>query len=93
MIVKGNKDAEADVMPSNELHSKMAKYNEELMKAGVLLDLAGLKPSSQGARVKFSATSANCFSVAPGLASADVQLWIDPNRTVRLNDCCPAEGN
>jgi hypothetical protein len=54
MIVKANKDTEAGVMPSNELHSKMAAYNEELMKAGVLLDLGGLKPSSQGARVKFS---------------------------------------
>lgn len=54
MIVKGNEDTEAGVMPSEELHSKMVKYNEELMKGGVLLDLGGLKPSSQGARVKFS---------------------------------------
>lgn len=54
MIVKGNEDTEAGVMPSQELHSNMVKYNEELMKAGVLLDLGGLKPTSQGARVKFS---------------------------------------
>jgi hypothetical protein len=54
MIVKGNKDSEAGVMPSEELLSAMGKYNEELMKAGVLLDLAGLQPSSKGVRVKFS---------------------------------------
>src|SRR5205823_7760093 len=54
MIVKANKDSEAGKMPSEELLSAMGKYNEELMKAGVLLDLAGLQPSSKGARVKFS---------------------------------------
>jgi hypothetical protein len=54
MIVKANKDSEAGIMPSEELLSKMGKYNEELMKAGVLLDLSGLQPSSKGARIKFS---------------------------------------
>jgi hypothetical protein len=54
MIVKANKDSEAGVMPSEELLSAMGKYNEELMKAGVLLDGAGLKPTSKGARVRFS---------------------------------------
>src|ERR1044071_6952889 len=54
MIVKANKDSEAGVMPSEELLSAMGKYNEELMKAGVLVDLSGLQPSSKGARVKFS---------------------------------------
>lgn len=54
MIVKASKDSEAGVMPSEELLSAMGKYNEKLMKAGVLLDLAGLQPSSQGARVRFS---------------------------------------
>ena len=54
MIVKANKDSEAGVMPSQELIGAMAKYNEELMKAGALVDLAGLKPSSKGFRVKFS---------------------------------------
>src|ERR1700726_4401301 len=54
MIVKASKDSEAGVMPSEELLSAMGKYNEELMKAGVLLDLSGLQPSSKGARVKFS---------------------------------------
>ena len=54
MIVKGNKDTEAGKMPSEELLSAMGKYNEELMKAGVLLDLSGLQPTSKGARIKFS---------------------------------------
>ena len=54
MIVKANKDSEAGKMPGKELLSAMAKYNEELMKAGVLVDLSGLQASSKGARVKFS---------------------------------------
>src|ERR1700746_2112969 len=54
MIVKASKDSEAGKMPSEELLSAMGKYNEELMKAGVLLDLSGLQPSSKGSRVKFS---------------------------------------
>jgi len=54
MIVKANKDSEAGIMPGEELLSAMGKYNEELMKAGVLLDAAGLQASSKGARVKFS---------------------------------------
>ena len=54
MIVKASKDSEAGKMPSEALLSAMGKYNEELMKAGVLLDLAGLQPSSKGTRIKFS---------------------------------------
>lgn len=54
MIVKASKESEAGVMPGEELFSAMGKYNEELMKAGVLLDLAGLQPSSKGFRIKFS---------------------------------------
>ena len=54
MIVKASKDSEAGIMPSEELLSAMGKYNEELMKAGVLLDAAGLQSSSKGARIKIS---------------------------------------
>ena len=54
MIVKANKDSEAGKMPGEELLAAMGRYNEELMKAGVLVDLTGLKPSSEGARVRFS---------------------------------------
>jgi len=54
MIVKADKDTEAGVMPDEKLIAAMTRYNEELAKAGVLLDLAGLQPSSKGARVRFS---------------------------------------
>ena len=54
MIVKASRDSEAGKMPSEELLTAMGKYNQELMKAGVLLDLSGLQPSSKGARVIFS---------------------------------------
>jgi hypothetical protein len=54
MIVKASKDSEAGKMPSEDLLSAMGKYNEELMKAGVLVDLSGLQASSKGARIKFS---------------------------------------
>ena len=53
MIVKASKDSEAGVMPDDRLIEAMTKYNEELAKAGVLLDLTGLHPSAKGARVKF----------------------------------------
>src|SRR5215469_11811938 len=52
MIVKANKDSEAGKMPSEELLAAMAKYNEELVKAGVLVDLAGLQSSAKGFRVR-----------------------------------------
>jgi hypothetical protein len=55
MIVKASKDSEAGAMPDETMLAAMAKYNEELTRAGVLLDLSGLAPSSQGARVRFSA--------------------------------------
>jgi hypothetical protein len=54
MIVKACKDSEAGKMPSEELLNAMGKYNEELIKAGALVDLQGLHPSSKGARIKFS---------------------------------------
>ena len=54
MIVKANKDSEAGVLPDEKLIAAMTKYNQELAKAGMLIDLAGLQPSSKGARIKFS---------------------------------------
>ena len=54
IIVKANKDSEAGVLPSTELLTEMGQYNEELVKAGVLLAGEGLQPSSKGARVKFA---------------------------------------
>ena len=54
MIVKASNESEAGVMPSEKNLADMAKYNEELVKAGVMLDGAGLKPSVSGARIKYS---------------------------------------
>ena len=54
MIVKASKESEAGIMPSEKNLADMAKYNEALVKAGVMLDGAGLKPSSNGARIKYS---------------------------------------
>ncbi|MBI3609384.1 MAG: YciI family protein [Nitrospirae bacterium] len=54
IIVKASKDSEAGVMPSKQLLTEMGKFNEELVKAGVMLAGEGLHPSSKGARVRFS---------------------------------------
>ncbi len=54
MFVKGSKKTEAGVLPTEEQMAAMGKYNEELQKAGVLLDLSGLKPTSRGIKVQFS---------------------------------------
>jgi hypothetical protein len=53
-FVKATKDSEAGKMPSEELLGEMAKFNEEMVKAGVMLDGNGLQPSAKGARVRFS---------------------------------------
>lgn len=54
VIVKANKESEAGVMPGKEILTKMGKYNEQLIKAGVMLDGDGLLASSKGKRVRFS---------------------------------------
>jgi len=54
LIVKADKDSEAGVLPSRELLTEMGKYNEELVKAGVMLAGEGLQASSKGARVVFA---------------------------------------
>ncbi len=54
VLIKANKNTEAGVLPSQELLTEMLKFNEELVKAGVMLAGEGLHPSSKGARVKFS---------------------------------------
>ena len=56
VLVKATKDSEAGKMPGNELLAAMGKFNEELVKAGVMLAGDGLKPSSKGARVRFNGT-------------------------------------
>ena len=54
VIIKANEDSEAGIMPSEQLLTDMGNYNEELVKAGIMLAGEGLHPSSKGARVKFS---------------------------------------
>ena len=54
VFVPGNSDSEAGKMPSQEIIAKMMKFNEELVKAGVMLDGQGLTPTSKAKRVKFS---------------------------------------
>src|SRR5687768_3862946 len=54
ILVKADKDSEAGVMPDEKLLAEMGKYNEELVKAGVMLAGEGLQPSSKGARVRFA---------------------------------------
>jgi hypothetical protein len=54
VLLKADKNTEAGVLPSEKLLTEMGKYNEELVKAGVMLAGEGLQPSSKGARVRFS---------------------------------------
>jgi hypothetical protein len=54
VIVKGDKNSEAGVMPSTEMLTAMGKFNEEMVKAGVMLAGEGLHPTSNGARIKYS---------------------------------------
>jgi hypothetical protein len=56
VMIRADKDTEAGVMPSEKLLAEMTRYNEELVKAGVMLAGEGLHPSSKGARVRFSGT-------------------------------------
>ena len=56
IIIRATRDSEAGVMPSERLLSEMGKFNEELVKAGVMLAGEGLHPSAKGARVRFSGT-------------------------------------
>ena len=57
VMVKATQASEAGVMPSEKLLTEMGKFNEELVKAGIMLAAEGLQPSSKGARVKFSGRS------------------------------------
>ena len=57
ILVKADKNSEAGVLPDKKLLTEMGKFNEELVKAGVMLAGEGLQPSSKGARVKFSGST------------------------------------
>jgi hypothetical protein len=71
VIVKADKNSEAGVMPSTELLTAMGKFNEEMVKAGVMLAGEGLHPSSKGARIKYSGKER---TVTPGPFSATGDL-------------------
>ena len=57
VIVKANEESEAGIMPSEKILADMGKYNEQLVKAGIMLEGEGLHPSSKGKRVKFQGTN------------------------------------
>src|SRR3954468_14908619 len=57
ILIKADKNSEAGVLPDERLLTEMGKFNEELVKAGIMLAGEGLQPSSKGARVKFSGKS------------------------------------
>src|SRR5712692_1514235 len=56
ILIKASKDSEAGVLPSEQLFTEMGEFNEELVKAGVMLAGEGLQPTSKGARVRFTAS-------------------------------------
>lgn len=59
VLVKGNEDTEAGTPPDTEMLTEMGRFNEELVKAGIMLDGEGLHPSSRGARIQFSGDQRN----------------------------------
>ena len=65
IIVKASKDSEAGIMPSEKLLTDMGKYNEELVKAGIMLAGDGLHPSSKGARVRFTSDGKQIVTNGP----------------------------
>jgi len=86
VMVKATADSEAGVMPSEEMLAAMGRYNEELVKAGVMLAGEGLHPSSRGARVRFSGSDR---SVVDGPFAETKELiagfWI--LQTKSLDEC------
>src|SRR6476661_2760294 len=77
VIVKADKNSEAGVMPSTELLTAMGRFNEEMVKAGVMLAGEGLHPTSKGARIKYSgkerAITHGPFAVAVDLVAG---FWL-----------------
>src|SRR5262249_15242484 len=65
VMVKATKESEAGVMPSKQLIDAMGKFNEEMVKAGVMLAGEGLQPSSKGARIRFTKSGQRVVSDGP----------------------------
>ena len=77
VIVKATKDSEAGKMPSEDMLGAMAKFNEEMVKAGVMVDGAGLQASSKGARIRFSGDKRGVVQGPfPETASLIAGYWI-----------------
>jgi hypothetical protein len=78
LIVKANKDSEAEVMPGEQLLAEMAKFNEEMVKAGVMLAGEGLRASKRGARVKFTREGKTLVTDGPFTETKDLiaGFWI-----------------
>ena len=95
VMLKSDANAEAGIPPSTQLLEEMTRYNEELVKAGVLLAAEGLQPSSKGARVRFSGTRK---TVIDGPFAETKELiagfWIiqvkSKEEAVEWVKCCPA---
>ena len=78
VLVKGDENSEASALPSEQVLTEMAAFNEELAQAGVMLDGGGLAPSSAGARVRFSGTERTVVRgpfVEPTALVAGYWLW------------------
>ena len=94
VFVKATKDSEAGKLPSAEMFAAMDKYNQQLIAAGILKDCDGLKPTSQGKRVRFDGASR---TVTDGPFAATSELvagyWIwtvkDMNEAVEWVKKCP----
>ena len=88
VIVKASKDTEAGVMPSTELLTAMGKFNEEMVKAGVMEAGEGLHPTAKGARIRYQtgkAASAADRSRSPAILSA-ASGSSTPNRSMRRSN-------
>ena len=71
VIVKGDKNSEVGVMPTTEMLTAMGKFNEEMVRAGVMLAGEGLHPTSKGARIKYSGTEPS-VSLGPFTLTGDL---------------------
>ncbi len=71
VAVKANKDSEAGIMPTKEILTAMGKFNEELVKAGVMLAAEGLRPSSKGKRIRFEGGK-NTFTDGPSTETKEL---------------------
>jgi hypothetical protein len=76
VIVKGDKDTEAGKMPSTEMLTAMGKFNEEMVKAGVMQAGEGLHPTSKGARVKYTGKAAVTHGPFPATGDLVCGFWL-----------------